>query len=49
MAYETMIYEKQDHIATVTMNRPDKLNAFNAKMTAEFRAVWEAIDQDDDV
>ncbi len=28
MPYETLLYEKQDSIATVTINRPEKRNAW---------------------
>lgn len=35
MAYETILYDVADQIATITLNRPDKMNAFTAKMGAE--------------
>lgn len=41
MAYETLTYEVSDRIATITVNRPDKLNALNDRVIAE---LGEAID-----
>jgi enoyl-CoA hydratase/carnithine racemase len=35
MNYETIIYEKKEHVAIVTLNRPDKLNAMNAQMSVD--------------
>src|SRR3954462_9043485 len=49
MEFETILYEVSDHIATVTLNRPDKLNSFNQKMCDEFAATWAAVRRDDDV
>jgi enoyl-CoA hydratase/carnithine racemase len=47
--FETIIYEVADHVATVTLNRPEKLNAFNQRMVDEFRELWRCVDADDDV
>lgn len=35
MTYETIKFELTDHIATITLNRPDSANALNAKMAEE--------------
>jgi len=44
MAYEDILYDKSEGIATVTMNRPDVLNAFRGQtvddMIAAFRDAW---------
>jgi len=46
MTYETMIFEKKEGMAIVTMNRPDSLNSINTRMQAEMKAIWEEIEQD---
>lgn len=43
MDFETIIYEKQDNIATITLNRPERMNAFTAQMIDEWlAALWDA-------
>ena len=49
MAYETIKYEVAEHILTITLNRPDKLNAFNATMMTELIDAFDKADADDDV
>lgn len=36
MDFETIIYEKADAIATITLNRPERMNAFTAQMIDEW-------------
>ncbi|MCA1481217.1 enoyl-CoA hydratase-related protein, partial [Bradyrhizobium sp. NBAIM08] len=47
--YEHLIYEKDAHIVTLTLNRPEKINALNEKLTREFEAAMLAAEDDDDV
>ncbi|MGA2952439.1 MAG: enoyl-CoA hydratase-related protein [Caulobacteraceae bacterium] len=49
MAFETLLYEVEGPLATVTLNRPEKLNAFTARMGAELAEAIEAADADDAV
>ncbi len=49
MAYEQIIYEVADGVAKITLNRPEKLNAFTGTMMHETIAAFDAIDADDDV
>ena len=49
MTYQTLLYEKADGIATVTINRPESLNALNGQVYAELYELFEAIDKDDEV
>src|SRR5438094_517270 len=49
MAYETLIYEQHEHLAYVTINRPDKLNALNRRVIEDLRACFEAIQANDEV
>jgi len=44
-----LIYHVADGIATLTLNRPDKLNAWTAQMAAEVREAMEAAQADDNV
>jgi enoyl-CoA hydratase/carnithine racemase len=47
--YETLLTELRDRVLTVTMNRPDRLNAFTEQMMLDWLHVLDAIDADDDV
>jgi enoyl-CoA hydratase/carnithine racemase len=47
--YETIRYDLRDDILTITLNRPDRLNAFNSTMAEELIAAFDAADADDAV
>ncbi|MBI2218640.1 MAG: enoyl-CoA hydratase [Candidatus Rokubacteria bacterium] len=49
MGHEQIVYEVQDRIATVMLNRPDKLNAWTHVMGREVRAAMEEAGRDDGV
>lgn len=49
MDYETILYAVADGLATVTLNRPDKLNAWTMRMAAEVRHAFFRADKDDAV
>jgi enoyl-CoA hydratase/carnithine racemase len=47
--FETLIYEKEDDIAQVILNRPQALNAYNIQMRDDLYEVLTAIKDDDEV
>lgn len=49
MPYETILYDVADGIATITLNRPERMNAFNDQMTAEWAQAIDAARLDDAV
>jgi enoyl-CoA hydratase len=49
MAYETLIVEIEDYIALIRLNRPDALNALNARLVAELADALSAADANDKV
>lgn len=49
MPYDNLVYDKQEHIATVTLNRPERLNALNRSLQLEILEVAKEIRGDDDV
>jgi enoyl-CoA hydratase/carnithine racemase len=49
MQFETILYEVDDRIATITLNRPDKLNAVSPLMVRELRTAYAAAEGDEGV
>ncbi|MEX0873975.1 MAG: crotonase/enoyl-CoA hydratase family protein [Actinomycetota bacterium] len=49
MSYETINYDVADKVCTITLNRPDRLNAFTSQMAVELLKALDAADADDDV
>ena len=49
MEYTQIIYEVSEHIATITLNRPEQLNAFTGLMLRELIDAFDQVDADDDV
>ncbi len=47
--YETVLFEMSDHVATITLNRPEVMNAFNQDMLDEFARIWRRCRTDDDI
>ena len=47
--YQHILYEVSDKIATVTLNRPDRMNAWTAIMERDVRHAMEAAAADDNV
>ncbi len=48
-AFTQILYEVADGIATITLNRPEKMNAFTVVMMQEMCAAFDAVDADDAV
>jgi enoyl-CoA hydratase len=49
MSYNTVLFAVEAGVATLTFNRPDRLNALNAEMFREISAVFDQVRQNPDV
>jgi len=49
MTYNTLLFEKQDGVCLITLNRPERLNAMTYELAVEFEHALNAIEEDDQV
>lgn len=49
MEYTQILYSVTDHVATITLHRPDRMNAFTATMAFELENAFQRADAEDDV
>jgi enoyl-CoA hydratase/carnithine racemase len=49
MAYETIVYEKAGPVVTLTLNRPETLNAINPQMTADLHRALDDAEADAEI
>jgi len=49
MAYQTLLTEIKDGILTITINRPDKLNALNQEVISELDSVFDEVNSNDEI
>ena len=48
--FETILYEvSDDRVATITLNRPERMNAFDRRMCEEMRVAWKQVKDDPNV
>ncbi|MBE9373284.1 enoyl-CoA hydratase/isomerase family protein [Saccharopolyspora sp. HNM0983] len=49
MEPKTVLFDVTDHVATITLNRPEAMNSFNQDMLDDFDLIWHRVKTDDDV
>jgi enoyl-CoA hydratase len=49
MAYQNLTLKKEDRMATITMNRPEALNALNSETFHELNAAFDEMEKDDKI
>jgi enoyl-CoA hydratase/carnithine racemase len=48
-AWETIEFSVEAHVATITLDRPDRMNAFDRTMCDELQRAWETVRDTDDI
>ena len=49
MSYQTILFDHEAGVATITFNRPDRLNALNHEMLSEFKDALNRVSQDPEI
>ncbi|WP_174415230.1 enoyl-CoA hydratase/isomerase family protein [Nocardia vinacea] len=49
MELKTVLFDLTDHVATITLNRPEAMNSFNQEMLEDFDRIWQRVKFDDDI
>jgi len=49
VSYETLVYERRDAVALITLNRPDRLNAWTPRMASEQADAIRTANEDDEI
>ena len=49
MKFETILYEVQDEVLTITLNRPERLNAWTRQMLQDLLTAFDSADADDSI
>ncbi len=49
MTYQTILFEVSNHVATITLNRPEAMNSFTRQMMDECADVWRRIAETDHI
>jgi E-phenylitaconyl-CoA hydratase len=47
--FHTIEFDVDNYIATVTLNRPDRMNSFNEQMAGEITAIWQRVREDENI
>jgi enoyl-CoA hydratase/carnithine racemase len=47
--YQYILFEERNHVAWITLNRPEVLNAMHPPMASELRSAWQRVRDDDDI
>ena len=49
MTYQTLLYQVENRILTITLNRPEQMNAFTVEMANELEHAFKTASEDDNI